>query len=181
MLVITFFFVKDGKQMWEWVTKHFDDSRRKDVREIGMRSWATLGAYIRGTALIALVDAVLIGIALIIVGVPLVVPLMLITFIGGFFPVVGAFTAGLVAVLVALASGGFFDALIIGAVITLIQQLEGDLLQPLILGRAVKLHPVVVLLSLTAGGILAGVAGAFLAVPTAAVAATIGNYLRNRS
>jgi predicted PurR-regulated permease PerM len=181
MLVITFFFVKDGKQMWAWVTKHFDESRRKDVREIGMRSWATLGAYIRGTALIALVDAVLIGIALIIVGVPLVVPLMLITFIGGFFPVVGAFTAGLVAVLVALASGGFFDALVIGAVITLIQQLEGDLLQPLILGRAVKLHPVVVLLSLTAGGILAGIAGAFLAVPTAAVAATVGNYLRNRS
>ena len=180
MLVITFFFVKDGRQMWEWITKHFDDSRRNEALEIGKRSWATLGAYVRGTALIALVDAVLIGIALLVVGVPLVVPLMLITFVGGFFPVIGAFAAGLVAVLIALAAGGLVDALIIAAVITLIQQLEGDLLQPLIVGRAVKLHPVVVLLALTAGGILGGIAGAFLAVPTAAVAATVGNYLNNR-
>lgn len=181
MLVITFFFIKDGKQMWGWITKHLDDRHQRDAEEIGKRAWATLGAYVRGTALIALVDAVLIGIALVIVGVPLVVPLMLLTFLGGFFPVVGAFAAGLVAVLIALATGGLVDALIIGAVITAIQQLEGDLLQPLILGRAVRLHPVVVLLSLTAGGILAGVAGAFLAVPVAAVAATIGNYLSNRT
>jgi len=181
MIVITFFFVKDGKQMWQWALKHFNDRHREDVREMGTRAWTTLGAFIRGTALIALVDAVLIGIALILVGVPLVVPLMLLTFIGGFFPVIGAFVAGIVAVLIALASGGFGDALIIAIVITAIQQLEGDLLQPLILGRVMKLHAVVVLLSLTAGGILAGVAGAFLAVPTAAVGATIGNYLRNRS
>jgi predicted PurR-regulated permease PerM len=181
MVVITFFFVKDGKQMWQWTKGHFDDRRRRDAEEIGKRAWTTLGAYIRGTALIALVDAVLIGIALVIVGVPLVVPLMLLTFFGGFFPVVGAFTAGLVAVLIALATGGLADALIIGAVITLIQQLEGDLLQPLIIGKAVRLHPVVVLLSLTAGGILAGVAGAFLSVPIAAVAATVGNYLNNRT
>jgi putative heme transporter len=180
MVVITFFFVKDGKSMWAWITKHFSDSNKRDVDEIGTRAWATLSAYVRGTALIALVDAVLIGSALLLVGVPLVVPLALLTFFGGFFPVVGAFAAGLVAVLVALATGGFTDALIIGVVITAIQQIEGDLLQPLILGRAVKLHPIVVLLSLTAGGVLAGIAGAFLAVPIAAVAATVGNYLANR-
>lgn len=179
MLVLTFFFIKDGRQMWDWITKHLAAGHQKDAREIGKRAWATLSAYVRGTALIALVDALLIGIALMVVGVPLVVPLMLLTFIGGFFPVVGAFAAGLVAVLIALATGGLVDALIIAVVITLIQQLEGDLLQPLILGRAVKLHPVVVLLSLTAGAILAGVAGAFLAVPVAAVAASVGNYLKS--
>jgi putative heme transporter len=181
MLVITFFFVKDGRQMWDWVLKHFNERHREDLRAVGKRGWTTLGAYIRGTALIALIDAVLIGIALILVGVPLAAPLILLTFIGGFFPVIGAFVAGLVAVLVALSTGGFIDALIIAVVITLIQQLEGDLLQPLIMGRVLKLHPVVVLLALTAGGILAGVAGAFLAVPTTAVAATVGNYYRTRS
>jgi predicted PurR-regulated permease PerM len=181
MIVITFFFVKDGRQMWAWITKHFSESHRRDVNECGARAWTTLSAYVRGTALIALVDALLIGIALVLVGVPLVLPLALLTFFGGFFPVVGAFVAGLVAVLVALATSGVVDALIIGIVITAIQQIEGDVLQPMILGRAVKLHPIVVLLSLTAGGILAGVAGAFLAVPIAAVAATVGNYLVNRT
>jgi putative heme transporter len=177
VIVVTFFFVKDGPEMWSWLVGRLP-ARSTDVEEIGQRSWTTLGAYIRGTALIALTDAVLIGLALWIVGVPLVLPLALLTFFGAFFPVVGAFVAGLVAVLVALAAGGFGDALIIGIVITAIQQLEGDLLQPLIIGRAVRLHPIVVLLSLTAGGILAGVAGAFLAVPIAAVASTVGNYLR---
>jgi predicted PurR-regulated permease PerM len=177
-LVVTFFFVKDGSEMWRWLVSRMPAHRHDHINEIGRRTWTTLGAYIRGTALIAIVDAVLIGLALVIVGVPLVMPLALLTFFGAFFPVIGAFTAGLVAVLVALAAGGFLDALIIGIVITGIQQLEGDLLQPIIIGRAVKLHPVVVLLALTAGAILAGVAGAFLAVPIAAVAATIGNYLR---
>ena len=176
--VVTFFFVKDGPEMWRWAVDRLPAGRHRDINEIGRRAWTTLGAYIRGTALIALIDAVLIGIALWIVGVPLVAPLALLTFFGGFFPVVGAFAAGLVAVLVALASGGVIDALIIGIVITAIQQLEGDLLQPIIIGRAVKLHPLVVLLALTAGAIVAGVAGAFLAVPVAAVASTVGNYLR---
>lgn len=180
-IVLTFFFVKDGRRMWTWLLQRTSAGRRDDVDEMGRRAWTTLSAYIRGTSLIAFSDAVLIGIALLLVGVPLVMPLALLTFFGGFFPIVGAFAAGLVAVLVALASGGFIDGLIIAAVITAIQQLEGDLLQPIILGRAVRLHPVVVLLALTAGAILAGVAGAFLAVPIAAVAATTGNYVRTRA
>jgi len=180
-VVVTFFFVKDGPEMWRWIVERLPPGRHRDINEIGRRAWMTLGAYIRGTALIALIDAVLIGLALWIVGVPLVAPLALLTFFGGFFPVVGAFAAGLVAVLVALASGGLLDALIIGIVITAIQQIEGDLLQPIIIGRAVKLHPLVVLLALTAGGIVAGLAGAFLAVPVAAVASTVGNYLRTHT
>jgi putative heme transporter len=178
-LVLTFFFVKDGKKMWEWFTNQFNAAHRMDVREIGTRAWTTLGAYVRGTALVALVDAVLIGIALILVGVPLVLPLALLTFLGGFFPIVGAFVAGLVASLVALVTGGVVDALIIAAAVTAIQQIEGDVLQPMIMGRALKLHPVVVLLALTAGGILAGVAGAFLAVPLSAVGAVVGGYLKS--
>jgi predicted PurR-regulated permease PerM len=125
-----------------------------------------------------LVDAVLIGILLAVLGVPLLVPLVVLTFFGAFFPLVGATVAGIVAALVALVTEGVSDALIVGAGILVIQQVEGDVLQPLVLGRSVKLHPIVILLSLTAGAILAGIAGAFLAVPVAAVAVSVGSYLR---
>lgn len=179
-LVLTFFFVKDGREMWGWFTEQVDARHRHDAQEMGMRAWATLGAYVRGTALIAFVDAVLIGIALLVIGVPLVLPLALLTFFGGFFPVVGAFLAGLVAALVALAAGGPVDMLIVVAVVTVIQQVEGDVLQPMVMGRALKLHPIVVLLALTGGAILAGIAGAFIAVPLAAVVANVTGYLRER-
>ena len=105
---------------------------------------------------------------------------MVLTFLAGFFPLVGAVFAGLVAALVALVSGGVVDALLVVGVVTLIQQLEGDLLQPIVVGRVVKLHPIVVLLSLTAGGVLAGVAGAFLAVPLTAGATAVGSYAYRR-
>ena len=137
-----------------------------------------MGAYVRGTALIALVDAVLIGIALLLIGVPLVPALMVLTFFGAFLPLVGAVAAGVVAALVALVSGGPLDALLVVGAVTIIQQVEGDVLQPVVLGRAVKLHPVVVLLALTSGAVIAGIAGAFLAVPTTAVATAIGGYAR---
>ncbi|HEU4480308.1 MAG TPA: AI-2E family transporter, partial [Actinomycetota bacterium] len=146
--------------------------------EVGRRTWRSVKAYMRGVATIAFIDAILIGIALLVIGVPLVIPLMFITFLGGFFPLVGAVAAGAVAALVALVTNGVLDALLVAAAVTVIQQVEGDVLQPVVMGRAVNLHPVVILLSLTAGAVVAGIVGAFLAVPTTVVAVTAGHYLR---
>jgi predicted PurR-regulated permease PerM len=177
-LVLLFFFLKDGDKICGWILRQFSEPQRTHVAESGKRAWAALGGYVRGTAVVALVDAVLIGILLAVLGVPLLVPLVVLTFFGAFFPLVGATVAGIVAALVALVTEGVSDALIVGAGILVIQQVEGDVLQPLVLGRSVKLHPIVILLSLTAGAILAGIAGAFLAVPVAAVAVSVGSYLR---
>lgn len=177
--VLLFFFLKDGDSIFTWLIDHLAPQRREHAREMGLRAWRAMSAWVRGTALVALVDAVLIGVALLVIRVPLVVPLAVLTFFGGFFPVVGATVAGVVAVLVALVTGGLFDALLVGAAVLAIQQIEGHLLQPLVLGRAVRLHPIVVLLSLTAGGIVGGVAGAFLAVPTAAVVTAVGSYVHS--
>ena len=179
-LVLLFFFVKDGDQMFRWLIDHLPEAQRGHARAMAESAWGALSAYVRGTALVAFVDAVLIGIALLLIGVPLVPALMVLTFLGGFFPLVGAVFAGFVAALVALVSGGLIDALLVVGVVTLIQQLEGDLLQPVLVGRVVKLHPIVVLLSLTAGAVLAGIAGAFLAVPVTAAATAIGSYLYRR-
>ena len=177
-LVLVFFLLKDGDVFTSWIQRQVRPEQRHHVRALGQRAWAALSSYVRGTAVIALVDAVLIGIALVVIGVPLVVPLMVLTFFGGFFPLVGAVLAGAVAALVALVSGGPLDALLVAGAVTLIQQVEGDVLQPVVLGRAVRLHPVVILLALTAGAVLAGIAGAFLAVPVTAVATAIGSYVR---
>lgn len=178
MLVLIFFFVKDGPQMFEWFESQFPSRNRRHVRAIGQRAWDAIGGYLRGTALIALVDATLIGITLMVVGVPLVIPLVVLTFFGAFFPLIGAFVAGVLAALVALVTNGPFDALIVAGAILVIQQVEGNVLQPVVMGKSVRLHPVVVLLALTAGAIVAGVVGAFLSIPVAAVGATIGNYVK---
>lgn len=175
-LVLTFFLLKDGPKMWAWFTGHFDGPTAGHVREIGDRAWNTMGAYLRGAALVGVVDAVLIGVALLVVGVPLVAPLMVLQFFGAFFPLVGAVVAGAVATLVALVTQGPLAALIIAVAILVIQQVEGHVLQPVVIGRAVKLHPVVILLALSAGAVLGGVVGAFLAVPVAAIASATGNY-----
>lgn len=180
-LVLVFFFLKDGDGMFEWITDRLGERVRPHAREMGQRAWRALGGYVRGTALVATVDGVLIGIGLLVIGVPLVVPLAVLTFFGGFFPLVGAVAAGALAALVALVTNGVVDALLVVALTTAVQQIEGDVLQPIVLGRAVRLHPVVILLSLTAGAVLAGIAGAFLAVPVAAVATVVGGYLRRQS
>jgi predicted PurR-regulated permease PerM len=179
-LFLLFFFLKDGDRLWAWTVRLFPAGARRDVDEIGRRGFAVLAGYLRGVATVALVDAVLIGSALAALRIPLVIPLALLTFVGGFFPIVGANVAGFAAAMVALVSDGLVDALIVAAVVLVVQQLEGHLLQPVIVGRSVKLHPVAILLALTAGGILWGIAGAFLAVPLAAVAASAGAYLRGR-
>ncbi len=179
MAVLIFFFVKDGPRIWAWVVSLLPARRRDDANEIGARAWTALGGYVRGVSIVATVDAVLIGLALLIIGVPLVLPLMVLTFLGAFFPLVGAVLAGFVAALVALVSNGVAAAVAVIVVITLIQQLEGDLLYPVVVGRSVELHPVAILLALTAGAVLAGVIGALLAVPAAAVAWVAIDYLRD--
>ena len=179
-IVLVFFFVKDGDRIARGFLGFFGEERREDLREIGARSWAALAAYIRGTAIVGVVDAIFIGAALLILGVPLVIPLTIITFFAAFFPLVGAVVAGTLATLVALVTEGFVAAAILAGVTIAVQQIEGDVLQPLVLGRAVNLHPLVILLSLTAGAIVAGVAGAFLAVPTAAVTTVVVGYFRSK-
>lgn len=168
LLIFVFFFVHDGRRIFVWAVSLFPERRREDVREIGDRIWEVISGYVRGVAVIALADALLIGLALVLIGVPLVVPLMVLTFLGAFVPLVGAFLAGGVAALVALVTGGVVDAILVVAAITVVQQVEGDLLYPLVVGKAISLHPVAILVALTAGTILAGVIGTLLAVPVAA-------------
>lgn len=179
-LVLLFFFVKDGHVIGRWIVGLITPDHREVVTRMGVRAWDTLTGYVRGTAIIAFVDAVIIGIGLLVIGVPLVIPLMVLTFIGGFFPLVGAVLAGVVAALVALVTSGVVDALLVVAIVTVIQQVEGDVLQPLVMGRAVNLHPLAVLLGVTAGGFLGGIAGAFVAVPLIAVIAAASSAARDR-
>jgi predicted PurR-regulated permease PerM len=178
-LVLTFFLVKDGHRMWQWFVGLSSPPRRPALHEMGMRAWGVLTAYVRGAAIVAIVDAVLIGLALVAVGVPLALPLAVLTFLAAFFPIVGAFLAGAAAVLVALVANGPAEAGIILAAVVVVQQLEGNLLYPVVVGRRLRLHPVVMLIALTAGGVLAGLAGAFLAVPVAAVMAAILEFARS--
>jgi predicted PurR-regulated permease PerM len=176
-LVLTFFFVKDGDRIGNWFARQAG-SRGDDVRAVGRRAFETLGAYLRGQATVGLIDGVFIGIGLAVVGVPLAVPLAFLVFLGAFLPIVGAFLSGLIAALVALVSKGLVAALIIVGITIFVQQLEGHVLAPLVLGRAVKLHPVVILLALTGGGVVGGIIGAALAVPAVAVVTSVGSYLR---
>jgi putative heme transporter len=179
MLVFLFFVLKDGERMWSWVVDLFPQGgTRVDVRALGERAWGTLTGYIRGIAVVATVDSVLIGAGLAILGVPLVLPLAVLTFFAAFFPLVGAFTAGLIAALVALVSKGVVVALVVVAIITLVQQIEGDVIYPVVVGRAIRLHPVAILLAITAGAVVAGILGALLAPPLTAVAWTVVSYLR---
>ena len=171
-VVLLFFLLKDGDRIWRWVRRLFPVEARDEVDEVGARVWRVLGGFVRGTALVALADAVGIGLALWAIGVPLVLPLALLTFVGGFIPLVGATVAGFAAVMVALVSNGFAAALLVVGAVVAVQQLEGHVLQPFVVGRNVALHPVAVLLAVAAGGILWGILGAFVAVPiTAGVAA----------
>ena len=178
-IVLLFFFVRDGDRINRWIESQFRDGNQQHAREIGLRSWTVLRGYVRGIVIIALFDGTVIGLTLVVIGAPLAVPLGLITFFAAFFPIVGAVVAGIIAALVTLVTSGFSDALVVTAVTVVINQLEGDILQPLVMGKSLKLHPVAILVALTAGGILAGVPGAFLAVPVAAVAAAAGNYLKS--
>jgi predicted PurR-regulated permease PerM len=168
--VILFFFLKDADQIWAFLLRPFQGARLERMRRIGDTAPRVLGSYVRGTAIIALVDAVAIGAGLAILQVPLALPLAVIVFLTAFIPLVGATVAGILAALVALVANGPVVALIVVAIVIVVNQLEGDLLQPVVMGQSLKLHPLVILVALTAGTILGGIAGAVLAVPIAAVA-----------
>ncbi|MGW2275193.1 AI-2E family transporter [Streptomyces yangpuensis] len=179
-LFLMFFFLKDGPRFLPWLTRQLPGRLATDVPAVAARSWETLGSFVRSQAFVGLLDAVFIGLGLWIVGVPLVLPLAVLTFVSAFVPIVGALFAGLVAVLIALVSNGPTDALIVLAIIVAVQQLEGNVFQPMIQSRSLGLHAAVVLLAVTLGGSLAGVVGSLLAVPVAALIAVVWNYLREQ-
>ena len=179
-LFTLFFFLKDGRSIWLWLVGLFPRDARAYVDEAARRSWRTLISYVRATVIVALVDAIGIGIGLAILGTPLVIPLAALVFLGAFIPIIGSFLAGSVAVLVALVSQGPFQALIALAIVTGVMQLEGHVLQPLLLGRAVRVHPLAVVLAIAAGLIIAGIFGALIAVPLVACANVAGTYLSRR-
>ena len=178
-VVLTFFFVNEGGSMWRWVVERTSPRRADAIDEAGRRSVSTLGAYVRGLAVTGLVDGAIIGIGLFVLDVPLAIPLAIITFFGAFIPIVGATAAGALAVLVALATEGPTDALITGVIVLVVQQVEGDVVMPMVMRNQVRLHPAVILLAVTGGGALLGVIGAFLAVPIAAVIVEITAALRS--
>lgn len=177
-LFLIFFLCKDGPAMWDWAVRLSPAQYRDRVDACGHVAWSTLSQYVTGTAVIALIDATAIGLGLLILGVPLALPLSLLVFIGAFVPLLGATISGAVAVAVALATQGFDSALITLVIVLAVQQIEGNLLQPLIMGHALHLHPTAILLSVTAGFLLAGIAGAVIAVPLVAVTYKVATLLR---
>lgn len=180
VVVLVFFLTKDGQQITDWMVARTPERHRELLRATGRRAWNALGGYVRGTAAVAVIDAVGVGVGLLVIGVPLVLPLAIVVFLGAFLPIIGAFIAGLMAVIVAGASGGLLDAALTLAVIVVVQQVEGNILQPVIMRRAVQVHPVFVIGALTAGAAVGGLVGAFLAVPIAGVVAAVSNELRLR-
>jgi predicted PurR-regulated permease PerM len=169
-IILTFFMIKDGARFVSWSIGLVPDRHREAVDRAAQRGWLTLGGYLRGAAILGVVEGVIIGLTLWVSGGGLVVPVMIITFLAAFVPIVGAITAGVLAVLIGLVTGGVATALIVGGVALVVQQLDNDILAPVIYGRALNMHPVAVLLSVAAGGALFGLAGALLAVPVVAVA-----------
>ncbi|PRY28794.1 putative PurR-regulated permease PerM [Pseudosporangium ferrugineum] len=169
VLFATFFFLRDGRKIWRFLVRLFPVNARWSLSDAGDASWATLGSYVRATVLVAFIDATGIGLALVILDVPFAFPLAALVFLGAFIPIVGASVSGAVAVLVALVDQGWIVALIVLGAVILVQQVEGHVLQPLIMGRAVAIHPLVVIIGIACGVVLAGIIGALVAVPLIAV------------
>lgn len=168
MLFVTFFLLKDGDRIWAWILKAFGSARPR-VDRAGRAAWRTLSHYVQGTVMVAAVHGVIMGIVLAGMGVPLWAPLAVLIFLASFIPIIGIFFAGGLATLVTLGAQGPIYALVFVGILVVEQQLENHVLQPLIVGRAVKFHPLAVILVLAVGGVLAGITGAAVAVPVAAV------------
>lgn len=179
VFVLTFFFLKDGHKFLPWVRRVVGRRQGWHLTELLTRAWRSLGGYIRAQAVVSAVDAVCIGVGLYFIGVPMALALAIITFVAGFIPIVGAVSAGALAVLIALVSLGVPQALITLVLIVAVQQLEGNVLSPLLQSKAMNLHPVIVLVSVTVGGGLFNIAGAFLAVPMAAMIAVAFRYTQD--
>ncbi len=178
VLFSTFFLLRDGELVWAWVVRLFPASARLHVNVAGGLGWQTLSGYVRGIVIVALADAVSVTIVLLLVRVPLAVPLGVLVFLGAFVPLVGLTVVGTLCVLVTLIAHGLGAALVVLIAIVLLVQAEGHLLHPLIMSRAVRIHPLAVVLAVTAGTLVAGIEGAIIAVPLAAVVNSIGGYLR---
>lgn len=176
-LILTFFFLKDGPRFLPWVRVSVGRGAGAHLTEALTRVWNTLSGFIRTQAIVSAVDSICIGIGLVVLQIPLAVPLVVLTFFGGFIPIIGAFAAGTVAVLVALVAGGVSKAVIVLIIIIAVQQIEGHVLQPLLQSRSMSLHPAIVLLSVAFGGSQFGIPGAFFAVPVAASVAVLWRYL----
>jgi predicted PurR-regulated permease PerM len=174
----TLFLLYDGRRIWEWTLKLVPAAARPGVAGAGPRAWRTLTAYVRGTVIVALIDAIFIGLGIYFLDVPMAVPLAVFIFLFAFIPLVGAVVSGALAVVVALVTQGVFTAVMVLVVVLAVQQIEGHVLQPFILGRAVRVHPLAVVLSVAAGGMIAGIGGAVVAVPLVAVTNTVVGYLR---
>jgi predicted PurR-regulated permease PerM len=168
MMFTLIFFLYGGRNIWHYVTTMFPADHRDRVRAAGGAGFRALTGYIRATFLVALVDAVGIGTGLVVMAVPLALPLASLVFLGAFIPLVGAVLSGFLAVIVALLAKGFVYALITLGLLVAVNQLEAHVLQPLVMGRAVSIHPLAVVIAISTGGVLAGIVGALLSVPTVA-------------
>ena len=178
MLFVTFFLLKDGPRIWAWLVGFLGRDSRQRVDLAGSAAWQALVYYVRGTITVAAIHAVVIGFSLWVLGVPLLVPLVILVFLAAFVPLIGILVAGALAVAVTLGTQGWIAAVVLVVIFILENQLESHLLQPLVVGRMVKLHPLAIILVLAVGGIVAGIPGAIVAVPTAAALVRAAPYLR---
>ncbi len=176
-LFSTFFFLYQGDSIWAWLVRLFPRDARAKVDGAGARAWATLTAYVRATVVVAAVDGVGVALVALGLGVPLAIPLGVLVFLGAFVPIIGSLVSGCVAVLVALVTLGPLKALLMLAGVIAVQQLESHVLQPFLMGHAVRVHPLAVILSIGAGVLVAGVVGALFAVPLVAVVNVVAGYL----
>jgi predicted PurR-regulated permease PerM len=176
-LFTLFFFLYDGRTIWGWAVRLFPRGARQKVHSSGLIAWGQLCAFSRATIFVAAIDAIGIGVGAAILGVPFASGIGLLVFFGAFIPIVGATISGAVAVLLALVALGPIQALIMLGIIIGVQQLEAHLLQPLLIGRAMRIHPLAVILAIAAGIVLAGIIGGLIAVPTVAVLNAVGHHL----
>jgi predicted PurR-regulated permease PerM len=180
MLFVMFFLIKDGERIWAWLIGALRTDTAERVNRAGHAAWLAVVYYMRGTVAVAAIHAVVIGATLYIMGAPLVIPLAVLVFLAAFVPLVGLLVAGTLAILVTLAAKGWVAAVILLGVLIIEDQLEGHLLQPQVVGRVIRLHPLAIILSLAVGSVLAGIAGAVVAVPIVAVITRAVPELRRR-
>ncbi|AXK36149.1 AI-2E family transporter [Streptomyces armeniacus] len=178
---VTLFLLYDGPRIWQWTLKFVPAPAREGVAGAGPRAWVTLTGYVRGTVIVAFIDAVFIGIGIYFLDVPMAVPLAVFIFLFAFIPIVGAVLSGSLAVVVALVTNGVFTSLMVLVVVLVVQQIESHVLQPFILGRLVRVHPLAVVLAVTGGSLIAGIPGAVVSVPLVAVTNTVVGYLKSYS
>ncbi len=180
MLFVMFFLIKDGERIWTWLLGGLRTDTAERVNRAGHAAWLAVVYYMRGTVAVAAIHALVIGLTLYFMGAPLVIPLAVLVFLAAFVPLVGLLVAGALAILVTLAAKGWVAAVILLVVLIIEDQLEGHLLQPQVVGRVIRLHPLAIILSLAVGGVLAGIAGAVVAVPIVAVITRAVPELRRR-